>query len=1250
MPNLTDVTITFHTHNQGKDPDSVVHVFVKNRLSTTQGSDQNAIFVSNWLDSQRYLDTGDLGDHSGGPYLAYGIGLGANDSFDDPSDHAFSLTLMPDPISVDDIVLPVVDVHILTHGNNRWIFDYKVTFTFDDETSFSFSSKDDAGLPGIILDQDNRNYSGICAENPLVPAPVPAHPVSKSFLRKVTLDIYTHDDDKNDDTQLDVEIVNRLNATSATVIAAGVDLFPGVHFSDGGPVRTVQWPSDDGNLTLNEILLADMVLPEFNITIHPGQDRWIFDYRVTFEFADPDDFEEKRAIYSAQISGVILDQDNNKHSGVYQGPSFPAVAARPAPVLVPNPDPLTRTKPIPLALVRQKLDEFINNRNGSDTDPNPPLRRIRLHNSGKYDDGAFPESYLDVRSIVPGRETVNYVSSPTSLGQLDADGITNTVYFVDVNSDALSISVDSAQPPVFTFGINFETDGLEETAGLFDIDFTEFSVTVKLTLVKSTTADGRTVVDVVNWITELQDLDATAASAGQDASGLPLFRYTGTMLGQPVDVVSPLSAHDLFIENLVHVVLQTSEQSDPGGFLRQSLRDNIFSTLTKPDHITGRTPRDGLNSTVTSWLLGGIADDDVDVDGHNTVITGITSQDDSIVITYTVPQNAFVPETPADWPTSAHPNPAWNFAPGTLSNIDHIVVLTMENRSFDHMLGYLSLPVAQGGMGRADIDGLNGGESNVFRGTTYPSVPVTDTFFSPFPPHSFEPVHRAVNGGLMDGFAAEYAAQNGAAIAGQIMVHQTGSTVPVYDALARDFAVGHRWFASHPGPTFCNRFYELTGRLNLDTRGFWEFDNSSPLRPVFTKTIFDYLSDVTDPATGQPQPVSWTYFEQGYCFLRFFERHTFDDEHIVSLTDQDRGFFAMAQAGTLPSVSFIDPHFVELPPEANDDDPPADIKDGQAFVQRVVEAVVASPAWDKTLLVIIYDEHGGFYDHVPPSAAARVSPELPIDTHGIRVPAFVISPWVGGGVVFGSDEAPVPPPAKQRNDLNFDHTSILRTIARRFMSADPPYLGARYAAANDLSEVVGTQLRQTQFRPFLRYNFQFGASQLMLGVKDADPAPGAPLWQLASDSSAAQDFSFEDAGDGFWYIRSHVSNLYLTVNVPAPAAGHEPAAVAAGVPPIVSQPTNPGVIQAVKFAPGTVGAGATTGLPAADRQQWMLRPAASVTGESDLFLIENRAVPGKVLQSSAPAQAGPVVLGLSVLVSRPPGPYAWKVSSPLLAG
>ena len=100
MPKLTGVSITFHTHDDNKDFDTVLHVFVKNRLNTTEGSDPNNDFISNLLASQRYLDTGDLGDRASSPYLAYGVGLAADQEFEDPSTHTFDLTLMPDPVSL----------------------------------------------------------------------------------------------------------------------------------------------------------------------------------------------------------------------------------------------------------------------------------------------------------------------------------------------------------------------------------------------------------------------------------------------------------------------------------------------------------------------------------------------------------------------------------------------------------------------------------------------------------------------------------------------------------------------------------------------------------------------------------------------------------------------------------------------------------------------------------------------------------------------------------------------------------------------------------------------------------------------------------------------------------------------------------------------------------------------------------------------------------------------------------------------
>ncbi len=132
-------------------------------------------------------------------------------------------------------------------------------------------------------------------------------------------------------------------------------------------------------------------------------------------------------------------------------------------------------------------------------------------------------------------------------------------------------------------------------------------------------------------------------------------------------------------------------------------------------------------------------------------------------------------------------------------------------------------------------------------------------------------------------------------------------------------------------------------------------------------------------------------------------------------------------AGTLPSVSFIDPNFIDEPDGLdNDDGAPAEIAAGQHLIATVVNAVIQGPKWNKTLLIITYDEHGGFYDHVSPLLFRDKQSQCPASTTMECVPAFVISPWViRGGVT----------------DVVFDHTSIAKTIARRFMSANPPDMG-----------------------------------------------------------------------------------------------------------------------------------------------------------------------------------------------------------------
>jgi phospholipase C len=573
--------------------------------------------------------------------------------------------------------------------------------------------------------------------------------------------------------------------------------------------------------------------------------------------------------------------------------------------------------------------------------------------------------------------------------------------------------------------------------------------------------------------------------------------------------------------------------------------------------------------------------------------------------------------------------------PSNLSNIKHIIVLTMENRSFDQMLGYLSLPVNAGGMGRKDVDGLKGGEFNFFNGTKYPSFPFApgDTAFSPDSPHSYEPVFTQINAdvhkpgsGKMDGFVKAFSEISGLAAGPRIMGYHTAVNVPVYDALARDFAISHRWFASHPGPTFSNRFYELTGRLNLASglnskipENTWEFSNSSPLTPVFNKTIFDFLSDYQKRIE---KAYTWKYYEQGYCFLRFFSKYTFDNTNIVSIADPANGFFADAKRGTLPSVSFIDPHFIELPPNANCDGPVADIKDGQAFVQKVVEAVVTSPQFANTLLIITYDEHGGFYDHVPPPPAVPFSDESPVKTYGVRVPAFFISPWVKAGGVFGHDGD------TSNNSLYFDHTSILKTIARRFLTKDPPYMGRRYAAAKDLIPVLDTVFRRFTFLPFIRYNLMYNASQKMLDVQGANTAPGTLLWQWNKNGTPAQDFSIEEKHDVV-YIRTHTGNLYLTVDVPDGAT----------IPPVQGF----GIKQDVKYEGGK----ALIDPKKFDSryQLWKLTPTGTTVADKNMYVISSVAFPDRVLQPVNLAGAGALIV-LAGKAGAGGLSNAWRITSP----
>jgi phospholipase C len=395
-----------------------------------------------------------------------------------------------------------------------------------------------------------------------------------------------------------------------------------------------------------------------------------------------------------------------------------------------------------------------------------------------------------------------------------------------------------------------------------------------------------------------------------------------------------------------------------------------------------------------------------------------------------------------------------------LFRIDHIVVLMQENRSFDQVLGYLRrhninndvdglLP--DDGPGEPQRSQLNKFRNKEFRpqkaavyserpGPTWTSPTAWPSFSLHGPGHSADDVADQVNGGEdgnaggMKGFVSNFAKKIGELNLfhlRQVMDYFDDNDLPVYAEIVRQFGICDKWFCSFAGGTIPNRFVALTGKLNRDKFGNIEEDNpdfeGGQVVPATSPTLFDYL---------RLNERSWRVYEHGYSFLRLFAKYTFDIDNIIPFEDPTEGFVAQATAGTLPDVTWIEPDYIELPP-GNDDHAPADMCHGQLLVEKIVRTLVNSPKWNKTLLIITYDEHGGFYDHVtpppndPPLGDSR-------RTKGPRVPTFVISPLIKPGSVFHQQ---------------FDHSTIGATILRRFCRQQPK-VSERLDNASDLSSIL----------------------------------------------------------------------------------------------------------------------------------------------------------------------------------------------------
>ncbi len=388
----------------------------------------------------------------------------------------------------------------------------------------------------------------------------------------------------------------------------------------------------------------------------------------------------------------------------------------------------------------------------------------------------------------------------------------------------------------------------------------------------------------------------------------------------------------------------------------------------------------------------------------------------------------------------------------SLTSVNHIVVLMLENRSFDHMLGYL-YPGNATASGQP-FEGLTGSESNPDGSGN--QVPVSqiepstsNAYFMPGadPGEGYMATNQQLYGGdatppsgeaaPMTGFVTDYAYTLGwettekwsivsGTTANDIMGCFTPEALPVLSALARGYAVCDYWYGSVPTETLPNRAFLCTGT----SQGHMDDKTLTYTSP----TIFTSLA-----ARGQTWKV-YGYDESPLTKETFTDISSAPASNFGLFTD----FQSDAAAGTLASYSFLEPSWGS---SGNSQHPNYDVALGEQLIHDVYEAVRSGPGWAQTLLIITYDEHGGCYDHVPPPWGAT-PPDNSVGEFGFdftrfgpRVPTVLVSPLIASGTVYRVAASGVP----------LDHTSILKTVEQRWSL---PSLTARDAAAPAFGDVL----------------------------------------------------------------------------------------------------------------------------------------------------------------------------------------------------
>ncbi len=473
---------------------------------------------------------------------------------------------------------------------------------------------------------------------------------------------------------------------------------------------------------------------------------------------------------------------------------------------------------------------------------------------------------------------------------------------------------------------------------------------------------------------------------------------------------------------------------------------------------------------------------------------------------------------------------------GSLGDIEHVIFLIQENRSFDHYFG-----TYKGVQGFADPNALPG----VFDQQGYP-VPGYNGELLPFHinaanngqcthdiTHSWGPQHRSWDNGAMDQFVVQHLANDGASAGPLTMGYYERGDLPLHYALADNFTLCDGYHCSVLGPSDPNHLMSISG--TIDPAGTGGGPIVSTLSPPQREETLGKLTWTTMPEQLQAKGISWkvysldnvspladpvfTYFKNYYTHPQLAAR--------AFLPTFPAGFMTDLAFGTLPQVSWIYSIFAET------EHPPAPVAYGEAVISQIVQALLAHPeTWAKTALFVTYDENGGFFDHVPPpTAPAGTAGEyltvntLPSDAQGIpgpiglgfRVPMLVISPFSRGGFVCSD---------------RFDHTSMMRFLETRF-GAEVPNLSAwRRGVTGDMTTA-----------------FNFAAPN---AAKPTLPKPSLVNLQVLGSNCAAEAAAGLADEIGLSQATSALSSVVANYPVPPP-----PQSVPAQEPGTAQRPSGP---------------------------------------------------------------------------------------------